>query len=294
MARRPFASALIALACVALPLLACKKHPSGGPGPSGSTGSGQGSSPTSFARNETLYVGGRQWGEPSSFNPLAGWQDWPVNDMNLIYETLLMYDPLAGKLVPLLAESYTVTDDAVEVVVNAAAKWSDGQPVTAEDVKYTFDLGKQFKSLLTSPLWSYITDVTLGEPRHVKFVLDAEKKNALPVLDQCVEIRIVPKHVIAPMLKEAKDNIDDFLKQKFDKNPIGSGPYKLLTYSSEKIVTERDDAYWGNAVFFGGKKPAPKYVTHPIFKSNDHFSVGLQQGNVDVSSSFMPFRRRRP
>jgi peptide/nickel transport system substrate-binding protein len=82
MARRPFASAVIALACVAVTLLGCRKHKNNS-SRSGSTGSSQ--SATGFARNETLYVGGRQWGEPSSFNPLAGWQDWPVNDMNLIY-----------------------------------------------------------------------------------------------------------------------------------------------------------------------------------------------------------------
>ncbi len=107
MVRRPLASALIALACVAVPLLACRKHKGSSPQQSSSSGA----TATGFARNETLYVGGRQWGEPSSFNPLAGWQDWPVNSMNLIYETLLMYDPLAGKLVPLLAESYEVKDD---------------------------------------------------------------------------------------------------------------------------------------------------------------------------------------
>jgi peptide/nickel transport system substrate-binding protein len=287
MARRPFASALIALTCVAAALLGCRKHKDVAPEASAS---GSAPTTTAFARNETLYVGGRQWGEPSSFNPLAGWQDWPVNDMNLIYETLLMYDPLAGKLVPLLAESYTVNDESVEVVMNPAAKWSDGQPVTAADVKYTFDLGNQFKSLLTSPLWTggYITDVKLGAPGHVIFVLNPTKKNALPVLDQCVEIRIVPQHVIEPLLKAANNNIDDFLKQKFDKDPIGSGPYKLLAYSGEKIVTVRDDNYWGNKVFFDGKLAAPKYVTHPIYKSNENFSVGLMQGNVDVSSSFMP------
>jgi peptide/nickel transport system substrate-binding protein len=290
MVRRPLASALIALACVAVPLLACGKHKKTGPAGSSSSTSGSSASPTSFARNETLYVGGRQWGEPSSFNPLAGWQDWPVNSMNLIYETLLMYSPTEGKLVPLLAESWEVKDESVSFAINAAAKWNDGQPVTGEDVKFTFALGKQFASLLQSPLFTggYVTDVTLSDPQHVVFALDSKKKNALPVLDAAVEIRIVPKHVIEPMLKAAKDNIDEFLKQKMDKEPVGSGPYKLLTYSSEKIVTQRDDKYWGNQVFFGGKLAAPKFVTHPIFKSNDHFSVGLQQGNVDTSASFLP------
>jgi peptide/nickel transport system substrate-binding protein len=288
MARRPLASALIALTCVLSPLLACKKSDNKAKQQgSGATGT---NSPTAFARHETLYVGGRQWGEPSSFNPLAGWQDWPVNSMNLIYETLVMYNPVEGKLVPLLAEAWEVKDEEVSFTINAKATWNDGKPVTGEDVKYTFELGKQFASLLQSPIWTgkYVTEVKLPEPQKVVFVLDATKKNALPVLDAAVEIRVVPKHVIAPMLAAAKDNIDDFLKNKMDKDPVGSGPYKLLTYSSEKIVTQRDDKYWGNAVFFGGKLPAPKFVTHPIYKSNDHFSIGLQQGNVDVSASFLP------
>lgn len=284
MRRRALVSALIAVSCFAVPLLGCRKHKAGGSAHASSTGSGV----TSFPRNETLYVGGRQWGEPSSFNPLAGWQDWPVNSMNLIYETLLMYDPLKGELVPLLAESYEQKDDSIALTLNAAAKWNDGKPVTSADVKYTFDLGKQFKSLLVSPVWNYLSDVQAPDERHIVFVLDPEKKNPLPVLDACVEIRIVPKHAIEPLMKQSHDDIDAFLKLKFDKNPLGSGPYRLLTYSSEKIVTQRNDNYWGNAVFFGGKKPAPKYVIHPIYKSNDHFSVGLQQGNIDVSASFIP------
>lgn len=288
-------SALLAALLFVTPLASCKKHK---PVPAGQTGDK--AAPTSFARNETLYVGGRQWGEPSTFNPLASWQDWPVNSMNLIYETLLMYEPLKGELVPLLAESHTVKDDSVEVVVNAEAKWNDGKPVTAWDVKYTFELGKRFKSLPVGPLWSYLSEIKLPEevdgkvtggaayPRQLVFVLDPQKKNALPILDSFVEARIVPKHVIEPLLTAAKDNIDEFLKLKFDKNPLGSGPYSLVSYNSEKIVTVRNDNYWGNKVFFGGKLPAPKYVAHPIYKSNDHFSVGLQQGNIDVSASFMP------
>jgi peptide/nickel transport system substrate-binding protein len=283
MARNRLSSAIVLAALVLAPLAGCKKHKAG----TGEQKAGS-ATPTSFARNETLYVGGRQWGEPSTFNPLAGWQDWPVNSMNLVYETLLMYEPLKGELVPLLAESHKVTDEGVEVVVNKEAKWNDGKPVTGEDVKYTFELGKKYRSLLQGPLWAYITDVKLPEPQKVVFVLDPEKKNALPVLDACIEIRIVPKHVIEPLITAAKDNIDEFLKNKFDKNPLGSGPYSLLSYNSEKIVTVRNDNYWGNKVFFGGKMAAPKYVVHPIFKSNDHFSVGLQQGTVDVSASFVP------
>src|SRR4051794_17207596 len=43
---------------------------------------------SSFPRAETFYLGGRQWGEPSTFNPL-GTPGWPISTMNLLYETLL-------------------------------------------------------------------------------------------------------------------------------------------------------------------------------------------------------------
>ncbi len=98
-------------------------------------------SSSGFPRSETFYEAGRQWGEPSSFNPLLSNPDWPVGAMNLLYETLLMYNSLSGKMEPLLAESYATHDDSVEVTLNPAARWNDGKPVTAWDVTvHNFEL----------------------------------------------------------------------------------------------------------------------------------------------------------
>ncbi len=252
-------------------------------------------SQSSLPRNETLYVGGRQWGEPSSFNPLKGWMDWPaMPGVNLLYESLFFYDMLSGKLEPLLAESYTQTDEAIEVVLNKEAHWNDGKPLTARDVKYTFDLGKRFKSVPVAPIWSYLEEVKItdadapGGPRHLSFVIDKTQKNPLVILDALQDVRIVPEHIIEPALAKLNNNIDEFNNLKFDKEPVGSGPYKLHSYSNEKVVTVRDDNYWGIKGLHGGKGPGPKYVVHPIYKSNDAFSVALQQGRLDASSTFVP------
>ena len=257
-----------------------------------------------FPRSETFYVAGRQWGEPASFNPLLSNPDWPVNGMNLLYETLLLYNSLTGKMEPLLAESHAVGEDSLEVTLNAAARWSDGKPVTGWDVKYTFDLGQKYKSLPVSPIWQYLKEIQLFDgdgqaaapdpvtggdyPRRVVFVLDPETKNPLVVLDAFVDQRIVPRHQIEPLLAKAGGNIDEFNKLKFDKDAVTSGPYKLFSYSSEKIAVVRHDEYWGNQALHGGKKPAAKYVVHPIYKGNDHFSIALQQGRLDASSTFVP------
>ncbi|HEY2404587.1 MAG TPA: ABC transporter substrate-binding protein [Polyangiaceae bacterium] len=256
-------------------------------------------------RAETFYVAGRQWGEPSSFNPLTGNPDWPVaNSINLVYETLLYYNSLTGKMEPLLAESYQTTDDTVEATLNPAAHWNDGKKVTGWDVKYSFDLGQKYKSLPMAPLWQYLTEIKLYDdagkeapvdpveganyPRRVVFVLNKEKKNPLVVLDEFQNTRIVPRHSIEPQLRALGGNIDAFLKLKFDKDAVSSGPYKLLSYSGEKVVTVRDDGYWGNQALHGGKLPAVKYVVHPIYKGNDAFSIGLRQGRLDASSTFVP------
>ncbi len=257
-----------------------------------------------FPRGETFYVAGWQWGEPASFNPLLSNPDWPVSTMNFVYETLLMYDSITGKMVPLLAESYATHAESVEVTLNPAARWNDGKPVTAWDVAYTFELGKRYKSLNIAPIWQYLKAVralneagkevpvelnaTEGYPRRVVFELNAEKKNPLVVLDALQAQRIIPRHVIEPMLAAHGGNLDDFDKLKFDKDAVSSGPYKLFSYSSEKIAVVRDDNYWGNQALHGGKRPTVKFVVHPIYKSNDHFSIALQQGRLDASSTFVP------
>jgi len=254
-------------------------------------------------RSETFYVAGWQWGEPSSFNPLLSNPDWPINGMNLIYETLLNYNSLTGKMEPLLAESYAQHEDSVEVTLNPAARWNDGKPVTAWDVVYTFALGQQFKSLNIAPIWQYLDSIKAfddqgkevaqptdapGYPRRVVFALKKEKLNPLVVLDALQGQRIVPEHVIAPMLAKLNNSLDEFNKLKFDKDVVSSGPYKLFSYSGEKIVVARDDNYWGNAALHGGQKPVVKYLVHPIYKSNDAFSIALQQGRLDISSTFVP------
>lgn len=257
-----------------------------------------------FPRAETFYVAGWQWGEPSSFNPLLSNPDWPISNSNLIYETLLLYNSITGKMEPLLAESYESKADSVEVTLNPAARWNDGKPVTGWDVVYTFELGQKYKSLNIAPMWQYLSAVRAYDddgqlaskepnagakyPRRVVFALNPEKKNPLVVLDALQGQRIVPRHVIEPLLGQVNGSLDEFNKRKFDKDVVSSGPYKLFSYSSEKIAVVRDDAYWGNAALHGGKKPVVKYVVHPIYKSNDHFSISLQQGRLDASSTFVP------
>jgi peptide/nickel transport system substrate-binding protein len=254
-------------------------------------------------RAETLYVAGRQWGEPTTFNPLVSNPAWPVSISSLMYQTLLLFNPLTGKMQPQLAESWQELDDRIELTLNAQARWSDGKPVTAWDAKYSFDLGDKNRGLPMAPVWQYITEVRLLDavgkpledkptdtpdyPRRLAFIFNKNNVNPLVVLDALQDVRIIPRHVFEPLVAKL-GSVDAVTNLKFDQDPVVSGPYRLKQYSSEKIVTERRPDYWGNGPLHDGKLPVPRYVVHPIYKSNDHFSVALQQGRLDMSSTFVP------
>ncbi len=254
-----------------------------------------------FPRDKTLYLGGDQWGDPNTFNPLCDWPAWPIRGKdNIMYEPLMTFNSLKGEMEPLLGHSLEKSPDVISVILDSRAKWSDGAPVTAEDVVFTFEIGLKFKSAPTAYLKDLITGVTVtkvadpvtgGKTQADKINLLINKKernNPLSVLDQLQAIRILPKHVIDPLLQKLNNDLSAFQKEKMDKNPVVSGPYNLFNYSGEKIVLKRRDDYWGNAALHGGKLPGPEFYIHPIFKSNDHFSVALQQGDLDVSQTFIP------
>ncbi len=251
---------------------------------------------TEFARDKTLYIAGFQWGDPNSFNPLIDWPAWPIGEyFNLVYEPLMMWNTLTGKMEPLLARSCENMGNVVSTVMDPKARWSDGTPLTAADVKYTFDIGSIYPSAPTAFVWNYVDGVTIdtvtdssGTFERVNFAVGRSRNNPLAVLDFLQSIRIVPEHFFARLIDSLGGDFSAMQKEKIDKNPVVSGPYNLFTYSNEKIVLKRRDDYWGNAALYGGRKALPGYVIHPIYKSNDHISIGLQQGGIDVSGSFIP------
>ena len=252
-----------------------------------------------FPRDQTLYVAGSQWGDPSSFNPLAeSWQPaWPVNDrFNLMYEPLVNYNSLTGKVEDGLGSLVSQNNDSIVVDLNPAAKWSDGKPVTSTDVLFVFDLGRRFKDAASAFAVQFISKINVakvdvkGVPtERISFLVDKKgRNNPLVILDLLQAIRIVPAHVFEPLIAANGNKLDEVKKLKVDSVPVVSGPYTLKSYSTEKIVLERRDDYWGNKAHHDGKLAAPKFIIHPIYKSNDAFAIGLQQGNIDASQSFIP------
>ncbi|WP_339849498.1 ABC transporter substrate-binding protein [Paenibacillus sp. FSL W7-1088] len=239
-------------------------------------------------RNETLYINGLQWGPPTNFNLLSGNPAFPVNYGNsreLVYETLFMVNQLDGGLEPLLGKSYEWTDETtLRIELNADAKWSDGTAFTADDVVYTYELGKKY-DINWSSFWTYISEVKADGEQAVEIKLNPDNPNKLTVLDSIELIPMLPKHIWEEIEKKNNNDLTAIRKEVND-NPVGTGAYKLHFYNDQKITIVRDDNYWGQKLF--GKLPAPKYITHVIYKDNAAGDLAFKSGQVDVSQQFIP------
>jgi peptide/nickel transport system substrate-binding protein len=145
-----------------------------------------------FERSETLYTSGTQWGPPSSWNPFNGGGS-AMGTVGLVYETLYLYDPLADKFTPWLAaeDMKWVDDKTMEVKLREGLTWSDGKPLTAEDVKFTFDLadpnGAYKASLNFVRMWNFLASVDKVDDLTVHFKFNDRMDAAATLAKRCLE-----------------------------------------------------------------------------------------------------------
>ena len=232
---------------------------------------------------KTLFVAGFQWGPPTSFNPLGNTSAWPcaANQSQFIYETLVRFNLLDGSLAPGLSTGLKDSGPTeITVPMQTDAKWQDGKPVTAEDVVYTFMLGKTHPEISYASFWDYVASVTATDPATVKVTLKKSPLNADMVRNYLATTYIVPKHVWTAVEAKKKPIGDDP-----NTSPVGSGPYQVDNYNQQQVALKKFPGYWGKTVF---GDPAPTAIVHPIFKGNDAGDLALQSGDVDVSQQFTP------
>ena len=253
---------------------------------------------TDLPRNETLYSNGQQWSAIVCWNPYSsncnnamaiGQQD---NARVMMFETPYLYNMLDGKQYPLLADGdYAWNDEQTEITfkIKPAAMWSDGTPVTADDVAYTWDSNIKYETNAGANYKDYIESITAIDPQTVlvKAKLDDSGKAVNPLL---VSAYLSGNYVIQKAWTEkleARAGGDPIaFKADGGEDVVWSGPYTQFFNDDTKVVYIRDDEYWGQDASMWGKLPAPKYMAHQIFKDNAAGFIALQAGEVDVSQQF--------
>lgn len=249
-------------------------------------------------RNETLYFNGQQWGAVVGWNPYSSSNNNAMavnqgdNARVTMFETPYLYNMLDGKQYPLLADGdYTWNEARTELTfkLKAAAKWSDGTPVTADDVAYTWASHVKYNTPTGAGNKDYIDTIEAVDAQTVviKAKLDDAGKAVNPLL---VAAYVSTNYVIQKAWTETLEarvggDATAFLADPAD-DVVYSGPYHKFFTDETKVVLIRDDNYWGQDASMWGKLPAPKYLAHTIFKDNAAGFTALQAGEVDVSQQF--------
>ena len=248
---------------------------------------------TRLPREQTLYVGGFKWSPPQSFNRLAAEPGFGIDhNMQVIYESLFGYDQRTGELVPILGRSYKQKDSAIEVILDKRAFWNDGNPVSCEDIKYTFELDKRYPTPRQGN-WKYLSGIEITSDSTLSFGIRADTYNPFAILDMLSEVSILPQRVYEKLEKDCwVDSLKraDYMRMLQFKNDsiiIGSGPYTLYSYSDDRVILKRVDSYWGT-VKYNGQLPGPTFIVHSLYKSNSHFNAAMKKGLLDCSSNYMP------
>lgn len=213
-----------------------------------------------------IKLAGGDYGEPSPY------QHYPrgpgIYKMNLVFDSLLERDE--SGIIPWLAESWIIEDDGKSYIFNLRknVKWHDGEDLTAEDVKFSFEYFIKYPPISNSLLidgQSFIDEIEIVNINQIK--ISVTEANAT-ILKSLGKTRIIPKHIW-----EDVDNPKMFTDSK---SVVGSGPYLLDKYNKElgsyKFVAFDD--------FWGPKQSVDEIHFVPVSDE----TLAFEQNEIDITT----------
>src|SRR5246500_5652003 len=223
---------------------------------------------TSFAAGPE---GQLTWGVHTTLAPT--WFD-PAETPGIITPFMVLYalhdavvKPMPGNpLLPCLAESFSASEDGLiyEFVLRNGVKFHNGDPVTAEDVKFSFE---RYRGTSHDLMQERMASVEALDPRRVRFTLKKPWTDFLTFYASATAAGwIVPKKYVEKVGDEG-----------FKKAPIGAGPYKFVSFAPGiELVLEAFDGYWR-------KTPAVKRLVLRSIPDEATRAAALKRGEVDIA-----------
>jgi peptide/nickel transport system substrate-binding protein len=177
--------------------------------------------------------------------------------------------PMPGSsAAPSLAESFKASPDGLtyEFVLRQNAKFHNGEPVTAEDVKYSF---QRYRGTSAKAIQERVASIETPDPRRVVFKLKAPWPDFITFYASATGAGwIVPKKYVEQVGEEG-----------YKKAPIGAGPYKFVSFTpGQELVMEAFDQYWR-------KPPNVKRLVFRVIPDEATRLAALKRGEVDIAYS---------
>lgn len=229
--------------------------------------------------------------DPKTFNyPLS--QESP-NVFSLIYEGLITENGLTGELEPGLAEAWEISPDKKRIVftLRENLKWSDGAPLTVDDVVFTYQ-----KVYFNEKVPTDIRDILkIGKERRLPGVRKVDNRRVeftvpepfAPFLRYTGGLAILPKHA----LEEAVETTDTNGNLKLlsfwgtDTDPkkiVGNGMYALEDYqTSQRVIFRRNPYYWRKDRA-GNPQPYIERIVWQIVENTDTSFLQFRSGSLDT------------
>ena len=210
------------------------------------------------------------WGIHVSLAPT--WFD-PAETQGIITPFMVLYalhdamvKPMPGApMAPSLAASWSVSEDALtyDFVLRDGVKFHNGEPVTAEDVKFSFE---RYRGTSHDLMKDRVAAIEIPAPGHVRFRLKDAWPDFLTFYATASGAGwIVPKKYVETVGDDG-----------FKKAPIGAGPYKFVSFTpGVELVMEAFDQYWR-------KVPSVKRLVFRVIPDEATRLAALKQGEVDI------------
>ncbi|MDB5096946.1 MAG: ABC-type transporter, periplasmic subunit [Cyanobacteria bacterium RYN_339] len=222
----------------------------------------------------------QQQQEPDKLNPVISDMMATIDATTPMLEGLVQVDdqmrffPQLAAKVPTLENGLVAREGKGMVVtypLRPNVKWHDGQPFTAEDVQFTWQVYMNEKTMVTSKTgYDKITAVEILDPHTVKMHF---KEIFSPYLG--IFSTILPKHVLAKDLA-SEDSIN---KSAFNQHPIGTGPFKFKEWvSGDHLTMVRFDDYYIN-------RPHIAAIKMRIVPDENAAFTLLKSGELDIYQS---------
>lgn len=208
-----------------------------------------------------------------SFNPFTSIYLTPTNALRYMYENLVQYSAEDGSPTEGLAESWETEEDGARWVykIREGMTWSDGEPITAEDVKWTYDQMMEDEVMATANGSLVSNFESVDAPDDTTLIINLNEAQA-PVPGQ--EIPVVPEHVWSQI-----DNPSEYPN---DSDVVGSGPYILESYApNEGFVLKANPNFWRGA-------PNIDRIQYVYYTDNDASIQALRAGDIDFISGLTP------
>ena len=184
---------------------------------------------------------------PKTFNPFNTKDNISAQMSEIMYDGLVTTDVVTGKTIPKLAKSFSVNGKEYIVNLRHGLKWSDGKPITADDVVFTwqniiFDGFGNTSTRDSVMIDGKLPTVEKIDDYTVKFVTPEPFAPFLRMLSS----PIAPKHIFQPAVSRGREYFDGFLSTNTNpKEFVTSGVFRLKEYvPAQRVVFERNPNYY--------------------------------------------------